>query len=224
MAQEGQDPPKQDARGRFVRGNKAAGSRKGIPNKYGPTFRDKLMAGIDSAGLKKAKKNGVNVKVDGLTYLVEDLVQNNSSAAATLIAKLIPPELPPENAIAAATVNILPVESGQHYGPGNEVLLPGEECARAWTAFREGSEAWKVYLAAIEPLLTRSAFEKLSALEAPEPERHFTPQPSTEPEPPPISANVVRLLQKPKLTEADLEGLTDAEGETLARSLGYTGD
>jgi hypothetical protein len=84
------DQPKAvDAKGRFLPGNKIGKGRpKGSPNQFGPNFREKLLAGIARSGTKKARKAGVNHKVDGLEYFVENLVDSNGGAAATLIAKL----------------------------------------------------------------------------------------------------------------------------------------
>jgi hypothetical protein len=42
-----------------------------MENKFGPGFREKLLAGIVASGEKKARKNGVNGKVDGFSYFIE---------------------------------------------------------------------------------------------------------------------------------------------------------
>ena len=178
-----QDPPKAtDAKGRFLPGNKIARGRpKGSENKFGPGFRDKLLAGISRSGQKKAKKAGVNAKVDGLEYFVESLVDANAAAAATLIAKLIPPEQPPEASGSPLSVNIVSVLEGNMFAPGKTVLLPFDECAEAWAAYRDGAEAWKAYLLTLEPQLTKAAFESLSLVVPPEPG----------------SENVINLKRKP---------------------------
>jgi hypothetical protein len=167
------DPPAQlkDAKGRFLPGNRSGRGRpKGSPNQFGPGFREKLLAGIARSGTKKAKKAGVNHKVDGLEYFVESLVDSNGGAAATLIAKLIPPEQPPEFSGSPLIVNVRPVAEGNQFAPGNKVLLPCESCAEAWQAYRSGEEAWQAFLKEIEPQLTKAAFENLSLVVPPEPD------------------------------------------------------
>ena len=160
------DQPKPaNVKGRFQPGNKLGKGRpKGAENKFGPNFREKLLAGIARSGAKKAKKAGVNHKVDGLEYFVENLVDSNGGAAATLIAKLIPQDVPsPELSRApGVVVNVSSVAEGQQFAPGNEVLMPFEESAKAWKAYNAGAETWKTYLTEIEGQLTQAAFENLS--------------------------------------------------------------
>lgn len=160
------EPPTKDAKGRFLPGNKVARGRpRGSENKFGPGFRDKLLAGIARSGTKKAKKAGINHKVDGFEYFVENLVDSNGGAAATLIAKLIPPEQPPEASGGSMIVNVSSVATGQQFAPGNEVLLPFE-MATGLKAFNAGAESWAAYLQSIEGQLTRAAFENLSKVSA----------------------------------------------------------
>jgi hypothetical protein len=52
-------------------------------------------------------------------------------------------------------VNIIPIAQGNQYAPGGKVLLPSEECIKAWEAWRGGNDAWQLYLKEIEPELTR---------------------------------------------------------------------
>lgn len=165
------EPPTKDAKGRFLPGNKVARGRpRGSENKFGPGFRDKLLAGIARSGTKKAKKAGINHKVDGFEYFVENLVDSNGGAAATLISKLIPPEQAQrEFPISPMIINVRSVAEGNMFAPGNLVLLPCEQCAEAWQAYRSGDEAWQAYLKEIKPQLTLEAFENLSCV-APEPD------------------------------------------------------
>jgi hypothetical protein len=165
------EPPTKDAKGRFLPGNKVARGRpRGSQNKFGPGFRDKLLAGIARSGTKKAKKAGINHKVDGFEYFVENLVDSNGGAAATLIAKLIPPEQPPElPAGPGVIINLRSAAEGQQFAPGNEVLMPFEDAGKAWAAFNNGPNVWKEYLQEIEASLTLAAFQKLCALVPPEP-------------------------------------------------------
>ena len=75
------------------------------------------MAGIAASGAKRAKKAGINHKVDPVEYLVSELFDNNA-AAATLLAKPIPPEAKAEPAAGArVTVNIHPIASGTFLSP-----------------------------------------------------------------------------------------------------------
>jgi hypothetical protein len=106
-------PPAKDAKGRFLPGHKLARGRpKGSENKFGPSFRERLLAGISRAGVKKAKKAGTNQKVDGLEYYIEDLASNNGAATASIISKLIPPPEPESTGGGTMVVNIVPVVSG----------------------------------------------------------------------------------------------------------------
>ena len=100
-----------------------------------------------------------------LEYFVESLVDTNGGAAATLIAKLIPPEQPPEASGGSMIVNVSSVATGQQFAPGNEVLLPFE-MATGLKAFNAGAESWAAYLQSIEGQLTRAAFENLSKVSA----------------------------------------------------------
>ena len=51
------EPPTKDAKGRFLPGNKVARGRpRGSENKFGPGFRDKLLAGIAGSGTRKPRK------------------------------------------------------------------------------------------------------------------------------------------------------------------------
>ena len=161
MTDPDQPKPATDAKGRFQPGNKVGRGRpKGAENKFGPGFREKLLAGIARSGVKKAKKAGINHRIDGLEYYIESLVDNNAGAAATLIAKLIPPEQPPpELSGSPTTIVVNPVLSGNMYAPGHTVLLPYEQCGEAWRAHRSGPEAWQVYLDKIKPQLTIETFE-----------------------------------------------------------------
>jgi hypothetical protein len=128
------------------------------------------LAGIARSGAKKAKKAGINHKVDGIEYFVENLVDSNGGAAATLIAKLIPPEQPPElPAGPGVIINIRSAAEGQQFAAGNEVLMPFEDAGKAWAAFNKGPNVWKEYLQEIEASLTLAAFQKLCALVPPEP-------------------------------------------------------
>jgi hypothetical protein len=159
------DPPEAPRiKGRFQPGNKAGKGRpKGAENKFGPGFRQKLLAGIARSGVKKAKKAGVNGKVDGFEYYIESLVDNNGGAAATLISRLIPPEAAPEAPKGPGViVNVRSIAEGQQFLPGNEVLMPFEEATKAWLAYNGGVETWAAYLQLIEGQLTKAAFENLS--------------------------------------------------------------
>ena len=125
------DEPKPPRKGQFQKGNKfSKGRAKGTENKFGPGFREKLLAGIVASGEKKAKKNGVNGKVDGFQYFIETLVDGNGGAAATLIAKMLPPEQPPEKAAGpGVNINVVSAAEGQQYLPGNTVWMPFDEAA-----------------------------------------------------------------------------------------------
>ena len=134
-------------------------------NKFGPGFREKLLAGIIASGEKKARKNGVNGKVDGFAYFVESLVDGNGGAAATLIAKMLPSEPPPPAFNGpGVTINVHSAAEGEVFLPGNEVLAPLEFAREAWLAFNAGAETWKAHLAGIEGQLTKASFEKLCAV------------------------------------------------------------
>ena len=164
-------PSPMNAKGRFQPGNKIGRGRpKGVPNTFGPGFRERLLAGISRAGEKKAKKAGVNSKVDGITYYLEHLADTNGAATASIISKLIPPEAPPPELSGSPTAIIInPVLSGNMYAPGQTVLLPYDECGEAWTAYRSGEKAWQAYLLKVKPQLTVEAFESLSYVPPPEP-------------------------------------------------------
>jgi hypothetical protein len=159
--------PKPPRKGQFQKGNKfAKGRPKGAENKFGPGFREKLLAGIIASGEKKARKNGVNGKIDGFSYFVESLVDGNGGAAATLIAKMLPSEAPPPKPVGPGiTVNISSVAEGQQFSPGTpdlRILMPFDEAGACWTAYHGGCETWAAYLIEVEGHLTRKAFENLS--------------------------------------------------------------
>ena len=105
----------------------------------------------------------MNHKVDGLEYFVENLVDTNGGAAATLISKMIAPEQPstPEWSGLPAIINISTIAEGQQFLPGGEVLMPFEEAREVWRAFNAGPEAWNACLQTIESKLTLKAFESL---------------------------------------------------------------
>jgi hypothetical protein len=172
MADDPEQPPSTDAKGRFLPGNKLGkGRAKGTPNKFGPGFREKLVNGITKAGIKKAKKAGRNEKVDGLEFYIEDLAANNSSAAATLISKLIPPESASQSGYSGPAINyiIASAAEGQQYLPGNKVLAPFEAATAAWAAYRAGPDAWRNYLLQTKSMWTQEAYDQLCAETAPEP-------------------------------------------------------
>ena len=61
------DQPRPPRKGQFQKGNKfAKGRPKGAENKFGPGFREKLLAGIIASGEKKARKNGINLRIPGM--------------------------------------------------------------------------------------------------------------------------------------------------------------
>ena len=132
------EQPKPPRKGQFQKGNKASKGRpKGAENKFGPGFREKLLAGIIASGEKKARKAGVNGKIDGFSYFVESLVDGNGGAAATLIAKMLPSEPPPQKPIGPPmVVNVHSVAEGQQFLPGNEVLMPFDEAREVWRAYQ----------------------------------------------------------------------------------------
>ena len=117
MAEDDDPGQLHDKKGRFAPGHKRIGGRtKGTENKFGPNLRAKLLNGIAKAGLRKAKKAGVNTKIDGVEYYIEDLAVANGTAAATLISKLIPPEQPKsEFSGSGTTINIHPIAAGTFF-------------------------------------------------------------------------------------------------------------
>jgi hypothetical protein len=90
----------------------------------------------------------------------------NGGAAATLIAKMLPPEQPPEKLIGPAMiVNVHSVDVGQQFSPGGpdeRVLMPFDELDACWAAYNGGRETWATYLQGVEGHLTRKSFENLS--------------------------------------------------------------
>ena len=165
------EQPSERSKGhRFTKGHEKFGGRqKGSPNK---NIREQALAGLARGGANKARKAGVNGKVDGLAYFFEDLAEKNSSAAAALAGKLISSEPPPDTSSGITPgfiVNVVSAAQGTSFSPGNITLLPFDISAVAWKAFNGGDKKWKAYLEANEQLFTAAAFEKLSLLEAPEP-------------------------------------------------------
>ena len=161
-------PPMTDAKGRFCLGIRLReAGRREARTSSGRAFAT-ILAGITRSGAKKARKAGVNQKVDGVEFFIEQLVDGNAGAAATLIAKLIPPEPPaPEFSGPGLIVNVASAHEGQQFAPGYpdvKVLLPWDESGRAWTAYNGGAESWAAYLVEAEAMLTRKAFENLSSV------------------------------------------------------------
>ena len=66
-------------------------------------------------------------------------------------------------------INVHSVADGNMFAPGNVVLLPCEQCAQAWQAYRSGDAAWQAYLLEVKPVLTLEAFENLSHVALPAP-------------------------------------------------------
>ena len=101
-------------------------------------------AGIIASGEKKARKAGVNGKVDGFAYFVESLVDGNGGAAATLIAKMLPAEQPaPAFNGPGVTINVHSAAEGQQFSPGGpdeRVLMPFEMATEVWRAYNAGPE------------------------------------------------------------------------------------
>jgi hypothetical protein len=58
-------------------------------------------------------------------------------------------------------INVHSVAEGQQFAPGNTVLMPFDEAAKAWSANNAGKEAWENYLLEVEPQLTKGAYEAL---------------------------------------------------------------
>ena len=142
MREPDQPKPMTDAKGRFLPGHKLSRGRpKGSPNQFGPNFREKLLAGIARSGVKKARKAGVNQKVDGIEYFVENLVDTNGGAAATLIAKLIPPEEPkPEKGGGGITnVNVINIPPNHQVCPDGN-FRPEFEAVVLWRQHREAEK------------------------------------------------------------------------------------
>ncbi len=131
------EPPMQDAKGRFVKGNKFGKGRvKGVPNKFGPSFREKLLAGFAASGTKKAKKSGTNQKIDGITAYAEHIADTNSSAAAGIISKMIPPEPEPSpGGDFVHTINIVSVPPGHQQCPDGD-FRPEREATPLWEAHK----------------------------------------------------------------------------------------
>ena len=231
MSEGDPDPPKsamQDEKGRFKPGNKLGKRRvKGQKNKFGPDLRAKLMAGIAAAGDRKARKAGKNGKIDGFDFYLEQLFDTSNAAAATLLAKLIPPEKTPEVSGGRVIVNVHSVAEGQFYSPGHAILLPIEESTKAWQAFRLGPEAWQAYLQDLEPQLTKAAFEKLSAVVAPEPrEDNVVPLRLAPPDHEIISrspdnSEFVPQTETERRLLAKLESLSQDELQEIAERVGY---
>jgi hypothetical protein len=193
------DPPPRDAKGRLLPGAKIGRGRpKGSENKFGPGFRDRLMAGISRAGTRKAKKAGVNQKVDGIEYYAEHLADTNSAATASIISKLIPPEAPQAAAPSEImVVNVHSIDHGQQFSPGgpeDRILMPFEMTEATWAAYHGGQASWKTYLGEIEGELTAKSFARLSRVVAPDRDkllpdappslRLVREEPMLEPEPP----------------------------------------
>jgi hypothetical protein len=154
--------PEQPRKGRFQPGNKFGRGRvRGSENKFGPNLREKLLAGIARSGERKAKRAGVNGKVDGTAFFIETLMENTAAASALLSKLIPPPEQPEKPAGPAIVVNVSPVAEGQQFAPGHKVLLPFDEAGKAWAAHNGGAETWATYLQEIEPQLTKAAFENL---------------------------------------------------------------
>jgi len=162
-----EDQPK-STKGRFQPGNRFAKGRQ--PGAIGKkTFREKLLSGLARSGEKRARKDGVNGKIDGIERFVEHLADTNSSAAASLVSKLIPPEEQKTNANGHTTAIIInSVLAGNQFAPGKcGVLLPFDLCTEAWAAYHAGDEAWSACLKKLEPMLTKAAFEALSLVVPP---------------------------------------------------------
>jgi hypothetical protein len=175
------DPDQPKGQHRFAKGHQKFGGRqKGGPNK---NLREHAITGLTRGGANKAKKAGKNGNINGLAYFFEDLAEKNSSAAAALAGKLISSESEQKTNAGDYTMPIIvnSVVSGNMFAPGKTVLLPFDECAEAWAAYRDGAEAWKAYLLTLEPQLTKAAFESLSIVVQPEPG----------------SENVINLKRKP---------------------------
>jgi hypothetical protein len=68
---------------------------------------------------------------------------------------------------AVSALCITTVDDGCQFAPGG-VLMPYEMAHEAKAAHNAGAESWKVYLAGIEPQLTKAAFEAMSRVEAPD--------------------------------------------------------
>jgi hypothetical protein len=154
--------PDAPRKGRFQPGNTfGRGRKKGSQNKFGPNLREQLLAGIAASGEKKAKRAGVNGKVDGTSFFIETLMENTAAASA-LLSKLIPPPDQPEKVVGSPiVVNVIPIAQGQMFLPGGKVLMPGDEAAKAWEAFHGGDESWAAYLQSAEGMPTVAAFENL---------------------------------------------------------------
>ena len=86
-----------------------------------------------------------------------------SRRVATLVALRsgLPETIERPKAPELPIINIHTAAEGQQFAPGNTVLLPFEEAARAWKAYNAGRDAWQAYLAEIEGQLTQAAFENL---------------------------------------------------------------
>lgn len=233
-------------RTRFQPGNKlATGRPKGSPNK---NLREKLLNGLARSGKKKALKAGLNHKIDGFEYFVEHLADTNSSAAASLVSKLIPPEETKSTAAyGPVTIIIEPIASGQQLLPGNcGVLMPFDESTASWDAYRAGPEAWTAWLEGAEEKFTAAAYQKLQAVPLPpEPiddgdipkvvplrllDRPVAPV--MEPEPPPPEddladlspdqrAALEKFARQADMALSDVVKLSDEEGTALALKLGY---
>ena len=66
-------------------------------------------------------------------------------------------------------INVNPIVSGNMFAPGKTVLLPFDQCAEAWAAYRDGAAAWSAYVLKLEPQLTKAAFDALNLVVPPEP-------------------------------------------------------
>jgi hypothetical protein len=116
--------PDQSKGHRFTKGHKKYGGRqKGSPNK---NIREQALAGLARGGANKARKAGINGKVDGLTFFFEDLAEKNSSAAAALAGKLISSEPPPSAGMGYTppTITIVSVPSN-HFLTGEQIAASG---------------------------------------------------------------------------------------------------
>jgi hypothetical protein len=125
----------------------------------------------------------------------------------------MPAETPPAEAPhPPMIINVVAVAEGQQFSPGGpdaRILLPLDMLNEAWAAYNGGPETWRTYLQAIEPMLTKAAFERLcrvvplerAKLPA-EPALRLVP--AAEPVAPEIEPQEARLLEK-------LNGMTDEE-------------